>query len=133
MSACMTGDIIREALEKLGGAVTIVYPMNLPPYDSIRMEFEGQEDLTGTQVHMFVFLIIGPSHEAYSSLFVCHFVCRQNSVLAKTKLDTCRSYYFRKCFVKNAVVKISEYMELALALALKRNFFFTNYAFASKF
>ena len=50
----MTGDIISDALDKLRGAVTIVYPMNLPPYDPIRMEFEGQEDLTGTQVHMFV-------------------------------------------------------------------------------
>ena len=47
---CMTGDIIKDALDKLHGAVTIVYPMNLPPYDPIRMEFEGQEDLSGTQV-----------------------------------------------------------------------------------
>ena len=47
---CMTEDIIRDALDKLRGAVTIVYPMNLPPYDPIRMEFEGKEDLTGTQV-----------------------------------------------------------------------------------
>lgn len=28
----------------------IVYPMNLPPHDNIRMEFENQEDLEGTQV-----------------------------------------------------------------------------------
>ncbi len=26
------------------------YPMGLPPHDPIRMEFENQEDLTGTQV-----------------------------------------------------------------------------------
>lgn len=47
---CMTDDIIRNALDKLRGAVTIVYPMNLPPYDPIRLEFEGKEDLSGTQV-----------------------------------------------------------------------------------
>jgi hypothetical protein len=46
----MTEDIIREAMMKLKGAVTIVYPMNLPPHDPIRMEFEGIEDLAGTQV-----------------------------------------------------------------------------------
>ena len=47
---CMTEDIIGDALDKLRGAVTIVYPMNLPPYDPIRLEFEGTEDLSGTQV-----------------------------------------------------------------------------------
>lgn len=36
-------------MDKLRGAVTIVYPMNLPPYDIIRQEFEGIEDLSGTQ------------------------------------------------------------------------------------
>ena len=46
----MTEDIIREAMMKLQGAVTIVYPMNLPPHDPIRLEFEGTEDLRGTQV-----------------------------------------------------------------------------------
>lgn len=28
----------------------IVYPMGLPPYDPVRMEFENKEDLSGTQV-----------------------------------------------------------------------------------
>lgn len=46
----MTEDIIRDALDKLRGAATIVYPMQLPPYDPIRLEFEGKEDLSGTQV-----------------------------------------------------------------------------------
>jgi hypothetical protein len=46
----MTDAIISDALDKLRGAVTIVYPMNLPPYDVIRQEFEGEEDLSGTQV-----------------------------------------------------------------------------------
>ena len=46
----MTGDIISDSLDKLRGAVAIVYPMNLPPYDIIRHEFEAIEDLSGTQV-----------------------------------------------------------------------------------
>ena len=47
---CMTEDIISDALDRLRGALMIVYPMNLPPYDPIRLEFEGNEDLSGTQV-----------------------------------------------------------------------------------
>ena len=46
----MSEATIKDALDKLRGAVTIVYPMGLPPHDPIRMEFEGTEDLTGTQV-----------------------------------------------------------------------------------
>ena len=48
----MCAGIITDALDKLRGAVTIVYPMNLPPYDVIRLEFEGIEDLSGTQVRL---------------------------------------------------------------------------------
>ena len=40
----------KEAIDELRGAVTIVYPMGLPPYDPILMEFENNEDLEGTQV-----------------------------------------------------------------------------------
>ena len=47
---CVTNDQINEALQQLKGAVMIVYPMNLPPYDPIEMEFKNQEDLEGTQV-----------------------------------------------------------------------------------
>ncbi len=49
---CMCEEIIRDALDKLRGAVTIVYPMNLPPYDPVRLEFEGNEELAGTQVRV---------------------------------------------------------------------------------
>ena len=49
-NVCMTEASIKDALDKLRGAVMIVYPMNLPPHDPIRLEFEGNEDLTGTQV-----------------------------------------------------------------------------------
>ena len=46
----MTENLLCDTLDKLRGAIMIVYPMNLPPYDHIRMEFEGNVDLTGTQV-----------------------------------------------------------------------------------
>ncbi len=49
-NVCVTMDLVKEALDQLRGAVMIVYPMGLPPHDPIRMEFENQEDLTGTQV-----------------------------------------------------------------------------------
>ena len=49
-NVCMTEATIKDALDKLRGAVMIVYPMNLPSHDPIRLEFEGNEDLTGTQV-----------------------------------------------------------------------------------
>lgn len=46
----MTMEMVNDALDQLRGAVMIVYPMGLPPYDPIRMEFENKEDLSGTQV-----------------------------------------------------------------------------------
>ncbi|TRY98684.1 hypothetical protein DNTS_033432 [Danionella cerebrum] len=49
---CVTMDMVKEALDQLKGAVMIVYPMGLPPHDPIRMEFENQEDLTGTQASL---------------------------------------------------------------------------------
>uniref|UniRef100_A0A1A9X4G4 Uncharacterized protein n=1 Tax=Glossina brevipalpis TaxID=37001 RepID=A0A1A9X4G4_9MUSC len=45
----LTLKIVSEALNLLRGAVTIVYPMQLPPHDIIRQEFMNVEDLTGTQ------------------------------------------------------------------------------------
>lgn len=49
---CLTKKIIQEAIDMLKGAVTIVYPMKLPPHDVIRMEFENIEDLSGTQASL---------------------------------------------------------------------------------
>ncbi|XP_028277782.1 cilia- and flagella-associated protein 298 [Parambassis ranga] len=46
---CVTMEMVKEALDQLRGAVMIVYPMGLPPHDPIRLEFENQEDLSGTQ------------------------------------------------------------------------------------
>lgn len=43
---------VHKALDLLKGAVTIVYPMKLPPHDIIRMEFENVEDLSGTQASL---------------------------------------------------------------------------------
>jgi len=46
---CVTIDQVNEALQQLKGAVMIVYPMGLPPYDPIELEFKNQEELEGTQ------------------------------------------------------------------------------------
>ena len=46
----MTYEEIEDALSKMKGCVMIVYPMGLPPHDPIKMELEGEEDLTGMQV-----------------------------------------------------------------------------------
>jgi len=46
---CMTQLQVNQALQLLQGAVMIVYPMGLPPYDPVRCEFENVEDLSGTQ------------------------------------------------------------------------------------
>lgn len=43
---------VQNAIAILRGAVTIVYPMNLPPHDPIRMEFTNTEDLSGTQASL---------------------------------------------------------------------------------
>lgn len=47
-------DMVKDALDQLRGAVMIVYPMGLPPYDPIRMEFEDKEDLSGTHVIIYL-------------------------------------------------------------------------------
>lgn len=46
---CLTPAKVQEAIDELRGAVTIVYPMGLPPYDPISMEFNNTEELEGTQ------------------------------------------------------------------------------------
>jgi len=43
---------VQEVLDLLRGAIMIVYPMNLPPHDSIRLEFENNEDLSGTHASL---------------------------------------------------------------------------------
>uniref|UniRef100_F7BYY4 Cilia and flagella associated protein 298 n=2 Tax=Equus TaxID=9789 RepID=F7BYY4_HORSE len=51
---CVTAEMVKDALDQLRGAVMIVYPMGLPPYDPVRMEFENKEDLSGTQAGLSV-------------------------------------------------------------------------------
>ncbi|XP_069616949.1 cilia- and flagella-associated protein 298 [Ranitomeya imitator] len=51
---CVTMDVVKDALDQLRGAAMIVYPMGLPPHDPIRMEFENNEDLSGTQAGQMV-------------------------------------------------------------------------------
>ncbi|XP_073473226.1 cilia- and flagella-associated protein 298 [Aquarana catesbeiana] len=53
-NVCVTIDMVKDALDQLRGAVMIVYPMGLPPHDPIRMEFENNEDLSGTQAGQMV-------------------------------------------------------------------------------
>jgi len=48
----MTMETIQDCINMLKGAVTIVYPMGLPPYDPIKMEFDNEEDLSGTQASL---------------------------------------------------------------------------------
>ncbi|XP_052868745.1 cilia- and flagella-associated protein 298 [Anopheles cruzii] len=48
----VTQRTVQDALDLLRGAVTIVYPMQLPPHDPIRMEFNNTEDLSGTQASL---------------------------------------------------------------------------------
>lgn len=48
----VTRNMVKEALDMLRGAVTIVYPMGLPPHDVIREEFENTEDLSGSQASL---------------------------------------------------------------------------------
>lgn len=45
----LTLKVVQNAIAILRGAVTIVYPMELPPHDPIRMEFLNTEDLSETQ------------------------------------------------------------------------------------
>ena len=42
-------EMVKDTLDQLQGAVMIVYPMGLPPYDPIWMEFENKEGLSGPQ------------------------------------------------------------------------------------
>ena len=41
---------VQSSLDKLKGAIMIVYPMKLPSYDPVQAEIDNCEDLSGTQV-----------------------------------------------------------------------------------
>ena len=44
----------QDAIDKMKGAIMIVYPMGLPPHDTVRLELENNEDLSGTQVRLYI-------------------------------------------------------------------------------
>ncbi|XP_008204030.1 cilia- and flagella-associated protein 298-A isoform X2 [Nasonia vitripennis] len=48
----VTQKVVQDALDILRGSVMIVYPMGLPPHDVIRLEFENNEDLSGTHASL---------------------------------------------------------------------------------
>ncbi|KAM4701376.1 cilia- and flagella-associated protein 298-A isoform 1-T1 [Discoglossus pictus] len=53
-NVCITMEMVKSALDQLRGATMIVYPMGLPPHDPIRMEFDNNEDLSGTNAGQMV-------------------------------------------------------------------------------
>ncbi|XP_058793972.1 cilia- and flagella-associated protein 298-A [Phymastichus coffea] len=48
----VTQKVVQDALDLMRGAVMIVYPMGIPPHDVIRLEFENNEDLSGTHASL---------------------------------------------------------------------------------
>lgn len=56
----------------LRGAVMIVYPMNLPPHDNIRLEIENNEDLEGTHASLEV------RQNVFNSFFFAKNLCFLN-------------------------------------------------------
>lgn len=81
---------IKSAIDLLKGAVTIVYPMKLPPHDVIRMEFENIEDLSGTQASLEV---IDP---ASAQLWFCgKEMYRDNKTIGDYvgKVENCKVYF----------------------------------------
>ena len=49
----LTFKIVRECLDILKGAVSIVYPMGLPEYDPVRMELENRDGSPNPFHHSF--------------------------------------------------------------------------------
>lgn len=47
---CLTAAMLREAIDRVRGAVMMCYPMGLPEYDFIREALEDREDLAGSNV-----------------------------------------------------------------------------------
>eukprot|EP00055_Hartaetosiga_balthica_P017081 m.111924 g.111924 ORF g.111924 m.111924 type:complete len:288 (-) comp9243_c2_seq6:4407-5270(-) len=45
----LTMELLHDVIEKLRGAVMIVYPMGLPPYDEVQIILDDDEDLSGRQ------------------------------------------------------------------------------------
>lgn len=71
---CVNLEMVKDALDQLRGAVMIVYPMGLPPYDPVRMELEDKEDLAGTHVCSRVFVLYVVSGFQLCYAVVPHFI-----------------------------------------------------------
>ncbi|XP_026274694.1 cilia- and flagella-associated protein 298 isoform X2 [Frankliniella occidentalis] len=88
----VTRKMVKEAIDLLRGAVTIVYPMGLPPHDAIQEEFENTEDLSGTQASLEV---IEPSmaslwfsgKEMNRTKKICDYLGRNDKTRAVVKLQ----------------------------------------------
>ena len=52
-SVALTFNVVRECLDILKGAVSIVYPMGLPEYDPVRMELENRDGSPNPFHHSF--------------------------------------------------------------------------------
>ena len=49
----LTFKVVRECLDILKGAVSIVYPMGLPEYDPVRMELENRDGIPNPFHHSY--------------------------------------------------------------------------------
>lgn len=48
-SVVLTMAMVEDAVEKVKGAIMIVYPMGLPPHEAVKLMLEDKENLTGQQ------------------------------------------------------------------------------------
>ena len=54
----VTEKTVKECLDLISGAVKIVWPMGLPHFDTVRLELENCEDLSGTQVRESSYMLV---------------------------------------------------------------------------
>ena len=83
-NVALTKEAIADAVDKLRGAVMIVYPMGLPPHDEVRCILDGTEDHSGKQVrtdtalchHSLTVLFISVCFTPKLTSYVCRRHCR---------------------------------------------------------
>ena len=63
----LTFKVVRECLDILKGAVSIVYPMGLPEYDPVRMELENRDGSPNPFHHSLLCII---NHMAYAKEYL---------------------------------------------------------------
>ena len=75
-SVALTFKVVRECLDILKGAVSIVYPMGLPEYDPVRMELENRDGSPNPFHHSFPDqpkLLCINNHMAYTKEYLHEF------------------------------------------------------------